>query len=145
MGRSYVDRRCQRRSSSSPKPDGIITANEGDGAFFLDCLDSGVSCLLVGGELIVPNVAGAILVDDLKHPVLIRFSTVDFDGERMAVDDDTLAFARRDYVRFFFDHLVDPGLSVSVQYAPTVSRVNRLQRRGLAAVSPCSPFLLSWC
>ncbi len=134
MGRSYVDRRCQRRSSSSPKPDDIITAHEGDGAFFLNCLDSGVSCLLVGGELIVPNVAGAILVDDLKHPVLIRFSTVDFDGERMAVDDDTLAFARRDYVRFFFDHLVDPGLSVSVQYAPTVSRVNRLQRRGLAAV-----------
>lgn len=118
--------------SSSRKPDDIVATHEGDGAFLLDCLDGGVSGILVGGELVVPDMAGAILIDNLKHPVLIRFGAVNFDGEGIAVDCDTLAFARRNDVRLFFDHLVDPGLSVPVQYAPSSSRVNRLQRRGAA-------------
>lgn len=125
----------QRRASSFWKPDDIVATHEGDGAFFLDCLNSGVSGFLVGGELVVPDMAGAILVEDFKHPVLIRFGAIDFDGEGIAVDDDALAFARRDDVRFFFDHLMDPGLWVPEQYARSDKRVNRPRKCGPAVVS----------
>jgi hypothetical protein len=67
-------------------------------------LDCGVPSVFIGGELVVLDVTGSVVIDDLKRPSLVLFESIDFDGEWEAVDDYMLAFAGGDQVWLVINH-----------------------------------------
>ena len=84
--------------------DDVVAPHEVDRAFALDGFDRGVPSIFVGGELIVPDVAGSLVIDNFERPGLVLFEAVDLDGKWVAVDDDPLALPGSDHVWFVVDH-----------------------------------------
>ncbi len=71
----------------------VVAAHEGDGALAFQCGQGCISCLAVGPELVVPDVAGVLIVHDLQVPCLVGFETMDVDEEGIAINDYPLALA----------------------------------------------------
>ncbi|MFD1798247.1 hypothetical protein ACFSC1_19945 [Paracoccus aurantiacus] len=75
------------------KPENISAANKGGGALSFDFLHSQISGIFVGGEVIIPDIAGAVAIDGSKRPLRISLEALDLDGERKAIDGDALTFS----------------------------------------------------
>lgn len=71
--------------------------------WFLEC---SVASILVGPELVIPDVAGAIVIHDLKIPHFLGFEPVDFDRKGKTVNGYFLTLFRCDHFRCVFGHAV---------------------------------------
>ncbi len=78
-------------ASGLSERDDVVAAHEGDGSFCFDGLDHCVSRVRVGPELFIPDMAGALMIDDFEGPSLVGLKAIDFDREGVAVHDDVLA------------------------------------------------------
>lgn len=71
----------------------VVGLDEGESAFGFKGEDCGIPRLSVRGELLLPDVAGALVIDHLECPGLIGFEAANVYGEWVAVDDNPHALS----------------------------------------------------
>ena len=84
-----------------PEWDHVVAAHEGYGPLAFQCFYRCIASIPVGAELLIPDMACSLMVDDFERPCLVFLQAVDLDRERIAVHQNSLAFTRRDEVWIF--------------------------------------------
>lgn len=96
MSRSLAELNyCKQPASASyfPKRDDVIAAYECSCAISLNCSDCHINRIRIRIELLVPDMAGVLIIDDFKGPTRVRLEAVYADSEREAVYDNLGTFA----------------------------------------------------
>lgn len=84
-----------------PERDHVVAAHEGYRSLAFQCFYRGITSIPVGAELLIPDMACSLMVDDFERPCLVFLQAVDLDRKRIAVHQNPLAFTRRDEVWIF--------------------------------------------
>lgn len=97
MNRPTVFASAVSRIRRLPSTEGndVVAVHERKGTLCLDGFDCDVPSLCVGFELVVPDVAGVLVIDHFKRSCRIGFQPEDVDREGIAFISCTQTAARR--------------------------------------------------